>query len=189
MIRHKEKLFLGMVLTVFIAVSGCSTTGGRPDWAMKGAGAFPKEKAFYGVGAVSGVRNMPMAIRASDNQARADIAKQFEVYTASLMKQYASSTTAGDLSKSSEEQHIEEATKTFTANTISGIQIIDHYEEKGKDGVPTLWSLAKLDMEKVKESMEKAKELSSSVRDYVRKNADKAFDQLKQEEERQGVKP
>lgn len=189
MIRHQERFLVGIVLFIFIIITGCSTTGGRPDWAMKGAGAFPKEKAFYGVGAVSGVRNLPMAIRASDNQARADIAKQFEVYTASLMKQYGASTTAGDLSKSSEEQHIEEATKTFTANTLSGIQIVDHYEEKGKDGVPTIWSLAKLDMDKVKESMEKAKELSSSVRDYVRKNADKAFDELGREEQKQGTKP
>lgn len=168
----------------FVLVVGCSSAPKRPDWIMKGAGAFPKEKSFYGIGAVSGVRNIPLAIRAADNQARADIAKQFEVYTASLMKQYAASTTAGDLSKSAEEQNIEEATKTFTAISISGIQIVDHHEETSKEGIPTIWSLAKLDIDKVKENMEKAKELSSSVRDYVRKNADKSFDNLEKEEKK-----
>ncbi len=180
-------LFLSKVIfwASFVLMVGCSSTPKRPDWIMKGAAAFPKEKAFYGVGAVSGVRNYPLAVRAADNQARADIAKQFEVYTASLMKQYAASTTAGDLKKSSEEQNIEEATKTFTATSMSGIQIIDHHEETSKDGIPTIYALAKLDIEKVKENMEKAKELSSEVRDYVRKNADKSFDALEKEEQKQ----
>jgi len=167
-----------------VLVLGCSSTPKRPDWIAKGAGAFPEEKAFYGIGAVSGVKNIPLAHRAADNQARADIAKQFEIYTASLMKQYAASTTAGDLKKSSEEQHVEESTKTFTAISMSGIRIVDHHEETSKDGIPTVYSLAKLDIDKVKENMEKAKELSSEVRDYVRKNADKSFDSLEKEEQK-----
>jgi hypothetical protein len=167
-----------------VVVAGCSSTPKRPDWTMKGAGAFPKERSFYGVGAVSGVKNIPLAIRAADNQARADIAKQFEIYTASLMKQYAASTTVGDMKKSLEEQNIEEATKTFTAISLSGTQIVEHHEETSKDGIPTIWSLAKLDIEKVKENMEKAKNLSSEVRDYVRKNADQSFDSLEKEEQK-----
>ncbi|MBI3358551.1 MAG: LPP20 family lipoprotein [Nitrospirae bacterium] len=169
----------------FALVVGCSSTPKRPDWIMKGAGAFPKEKSFYGVGAVSGVKNIPLAYRAADNQARADIAKQFDIYTASLMKQYAASTAVGDMSKSSEEQNIEEATKTFTAISLSGIQIVDHHEESSKDGIPTIYSLAKLDLERVKENMEQAKELSAEVRDSVRKNADKSFDNLEKEEAKQ----
>ncbi len=169
----------------FVFVVGCSSAPKRPDWIMKGAGAFPKEKSFYGVGAVSGVKNIPLAFRAADNQARADIAKQFEVYTASLMKQYAASTTAGNMAASSEEQNVEEATKTFTAISLSGTQIVDHHEETSKDGIPTIYALAKLDIEKVKENMEKAQELSSQVRDYVRKNADKSFDNLEKEEQKQ----
>jgi hypothetical protein len=171
-------------LAILIMMVGCSSTPKRPDWTMKGAGAFPKERAFYGVGAVSGIKNMPLAIRAADNQARADIAKQFEVYTASLMKQYAASTTVSDMKKSSEEQNVEEATKTFTAISLSGTQIVEHHEETSKDGVPTTWSLAKLDIDKVKENMEKAKNLSSGVRDYVRNNADKSFNSLEKEEQK-----
>lgn len=186
--RILSKIILWASFASFLFVVGCSSTPKRPDWITKGAGAFPKEKAFYGVGAVSGVKNIPLAYRAADNQARADIAKQFEVYTASLMKQYAASTTAGDMAKSSEEQNIEEATKTFTAISISGIQIVDHHEDNSKDGIPTIYSLAKLDIEKVKENMEKANELSSQVRDYVRKNADKSFDNLEKEEAKQGNK-
>lgn len=171
-------------LAILIMVVGCSSAPHRPDWTMKGAGAFPKERAFYGVGAVSGVKNIPLALRAADNQARADIAKQFEVYTASLMKQYAASTTVGDMKKSSEEQNIEEATKTFTAISLSGTVIVEHHEEISKDGIPTTWSLAKLDIDKVKENMEKAKNLSSEVRDYVRNNADKSFNNLEKEEQK-----
>ena len=39
-------------------------------------------------------------------------------------------------------------------------------------------------LDKFKETLDRAKELNASVRDYVRKNAEKAFDILEKEEEK-----
>jgi len=181
MTHHKRNaLFLSKVFfcVIFVLVTGCSSTHRRPDWVIEGAGAFPKEKAFYGIGDISGVKNAPFALRAADNQARADIAKQLEVYTASLMKQYAAS------KKNAEEQNIEEATKIFTSTSLSGIQVVDHYKEASEDGIPRIYSLAKLGLDKIKENVENAKGLSSEVRDYIQKNANKAFDSLEKEEQK-----
>src|SRR4030067_742337 len=103
----------------------------EPEWVRKGAGAFLNkgDKAFYGVGAVSGVMNKPLARTTADNRARAEIAKVFETYSASLMRDYAASTTAGDFKKTSEEQNIEQAVKTFSAATLSGVVIVDHWTD------------------------------------------------------------
>ncbi|HEY5600338.1 MAG TPA: LPP20 family lipoprotein, partial [Candidatus Manganitrophaceae bacterium] len=139
------------------------------------------QKVFYGVGAITGVKNKPMAKTAADNRARAEISKIFETYSASLMRDYAASTTAGDFSKTSEEQNIEQTVKTFSASTLSGVVIIDHWTDPS-DG--TLYALARLDLDKFKETLDRAKELNASVRDYVRKNAEKAFDILEKEEEK-----
>ena len=160
-----------------------------PDWVMKGSAAFNEggSRVFYGVGGVSGVKNKPLARTASENRARAEIGKVFETYTASLMRDYMASTTAGAAvtgeSATSEEQHIEQAVKTFSATTLSGVNIIDHWIDPA-DG--TVYALAKLDLEAFKNSLDKMKELSAAVRDYVRQNAEKSFDRLEAEEEKRG---
>jgi hypothetical protein len=152
-----------------------------PDWVIKGSGAFPGDEGkqvFYGVGSVSGIRNHALARTTADNRARAEIQKTFETYSASLMKDYMSSTTAGDMSASDEQQFVESATKTFSAGTLSGVVITEHWFHP--DG--TVYALAKLDLERFKDSVSKMKDLSAAVRDYVQKNAEKAFEGLDAEE-------
>ena len=153
-----------------------------PDWVTKGSGAFNNKDAgrvFYGVGQVSGIKNASLARTTADNRARAEISKIFETYSASLMKDYMASTTAGDQSASSEEQHVEQAVKTFSAATLSGVQVVDHWFHP-TDG--SVYALAKLDLENFTENLAKMNELNAKVRDYVRQNATKAHDDLAAEE-------
>jgi len=189
-----------MVLAIVVAVllpilmTGCAgrhpAVGGKPpEWVDRGSGAFKDagNKVFYGVGAVTGVKNRPLAQTASENRARAEITKIFETYTASLMKDYAASTTGGGAvtgaSPTNEEQNVEQAIKTFSAATLNGVMIIDHWTDSSDD---TIYSLARLDLENFKNSLDKVKELNSSVRDYVKKNAEKSFDSLAEEEKKRG---
>ena len=150
-----------------------------PDWVMKGSGAFGGDtgRVFYGVGSVTGIKNHALARTTADNRARAELAKQFEVYSASLMKDYAASTMAGDAT--SEEQNVESVIKTFSAQTLSGVQIVDHWFHPG-DG--TVFALARLDLNAFTDSLEKMKELNSKVKEYVKKNAERAHMDLEREE-------
>ena len=152
-----------------------------PEWVMKGSGAFGGDgkHVFYGVGSVSGIKNQSLARTTADNRARAEVSKIFEVYSASLMKDYSASTTAGDMKASSEEQHVEQAIKTFSASTLSGVQIVDHWFHP-QDG--TVYSLAQLDLESFTNNLDKMKELNSQVRDYVRQNAERVHMDLEKEE-------
>lgn len=154
-----------------------------PDWVLKGSGAFGTDssRVFYGVGFVSGIKNQALARSTADNRARAEIAKTFETYSASLMKDYMASTTAGDQSATSEEQHVEQAVKTFSAATLSGVQIVDHWFHPS-DG--SVYALARLDLESFTKNLDKMKELNAGVRDYVRKNADRVHSELEKEEEK-----
>jgi hypothetical protein len=61
--------------------------------------------------------------------------------------------------------------------------IIDHWSDPS-DG--TFYSLARLDLENFKNSLDKIKELNSAVRDYVKQNAEKSFDSLAAEEQKRG---
>jgi len=184
-------LLLVMGLFVF---AGCAGTPikddtalqdikGVPDWVVKGSGAFGGERGrvFYGVASSFGIKNPSLKRSAADNRARNEVAKIFKFYTASLMKAYNASTMAGDPNVTSEEQHVEEAVKTVTAMTLSGVEIVNHWENPATH---EFFSLARLDLETFKDSLQKSKELNGRVRDYIRQNADRLHEELQKEEEK-----
>lgn len=151
-----------------------------PEWVNKGSGAFGGEKkVFYGVGSASGIRNASLARSTADNRARAEISKVFETYSASLMKDYSASITAGDFSASSEEQMVTQAIKTFSAQTLNGVEIVDHWihPQTGE-----IYALARLDIAGFMDQIDKAKELNAKVKEAVKRSAEKAFGDLEAEE-------
>ena len=181
-------LALGLAL-----VSGCASTKPMtsatpiqeyksPDWVRKGSGAFgaDKGKVFYGVGSASGIQNPSLLRSTADNRARNELAKIFQIYTASLMKDYAASTTAGVPGVSSEEQLVEQAIKTVSGMTLSGVEIVDHWQHPATG---EYFSLARLDLAAFKDNLEKARELDAKTKEYIRQNSDRLHEQLEKKEE------
>lgn len=181
-------LALGLAL-----VSGCASTKPMtsatpiqeyksPDWVQKGSGAFgaDKGKVFYGVGSASGIQNPSLLRSTADNRARNELAKIFQIYTASLMKDYAASTTAGVPGVSSEEQLVEQAIKTVSGMTLSGVEIVDHWQHPATG---EYFSLARLDLAAFKDNLEKARELDAKTKEYIRQNSDRLHEQLEKKEE------
>jgi len=181
-----------LVIVAVMIVAGC---GGKqalmpkeaPAWVIKGSGAFKDsgDHLFYGVGAVTGINNKPLAVTSSENRARAEVAKVFQTYSASLMRDYAASTTGGAAIAaeipSSEEQYVEQTIKTFSAVTLSGVMIVDRWEDPKN---ATIYSLAKLDLKEFEDQVKKMQELNANVKDYIKDNAKRAFDDLAVEEDR-----
>jgi hypothetical protein len=152
-----------------------------PEWVNKGNGAFKDGGAavFYGVGIAQGIRNRALSVTAADDRARGEIAKIMNSYVTVLTKDYMASVTAGDMTKSSEEQMVSQTLKNFAKFTLHGAVIIDHWKDPS-DG--TMFALCKLDMAAVQKTLSDSKELDTKMRDYVKANADKAFDELAAEE-------
>jgi hypothetical protein len=179
---------LGILIALGILFSiGCAgkqPAGPQPpEWVNKGSGAFDvdKGKVFYGVGIASGIKNRALLVSTADNRARAEIAKIMETYVAVLAKDYMASTTAGDMTATSEEQHVEQALKTFSKTTLHGARIIDHWRDPA-DG--SYFSLCELDLFAFKNALDEHKELDAKVRDYVRQNAEKLHGQLEEMEQK-----
>jgi cytosine/adenosine deaminase-related metal-dependent hydrolase len=131
------------------------------------------------IGVASGIKNRAMLISTADNRARAEIAKILETYVAYLAKDYIASTTAGDMEASTEEQHVEQALKTFTKTTLHGTQIIDRWRDPA-DG--SLFSVCEMDLFAFKDALDEYKELDAQARDYVRENAEKLHRELERME-------
>jgi hypothetical protein len=173
-------LHIGGCIVIAMAIVAC---GGPPNWVHEGSAVLNEEDehSIYGVGSVIGVKNEPLAWETAENRARAELAKTFRTYTAYLMQDYAASTTAGNFTKSTEEQNVERAIKTFSAVTLNGVRPIERYKD---EDTSTYYVLTKLSFEDMKEALQQAQELDAEVREFVRKNAERAFKKLQEEEAR-----
>jgi hypothetical protein len=159
--------------------------GNPPAWVNQGSGAFKDTtggKVFYGVGILQGVRNVGLAIPAVDDRGRVEIAKIMNSYVTVLGKDYANSVTAGDPSKSSEEQMVTQTHKVFAQFQLHGSIPTDHWVDRSDPKAPVYYSLVKLDMAAVQAALSETQDLDAKTRDYVKANADKAFDELNAEQ-------
>ncbi len=175
----------GGCLLVGMVLSGC---GGAPDWVMEGSGGMNRDdsKAIYGVGTVEKVPLESVAWEIAENRARAEVAKSFETYTAYLMRDYVATTAATETSGVSAEQDVQRAIKTFTAVTLNGVRQIERYKDEDKN---MYYVLAKLSFKDMKEALSQAKELDKEVKNFVKKNGERIFDRLEQEEAKRQVSP
>lgn len=178
-------LSMAMILVVIFSLAGCSgkeiKTSDEPSWVQKGKSAFldKEQQSFYGIGAVVGIENKSLARSAADKRARAEISKIFETYSASLMRDYAASTTAASFDAVSEEQFVEQSIKSFSAPILRGVMIVDHWADLSDH---TYYSLARLDLVRFKNNLDQVKDLNAGVRDFVKQNAEKTFEKLDKEE-------
>ena len=186
-----------MMLAGLTLITGCASTQktagpvitpstpiqdlNAPDWVVKGSGAFGGEqgRVFYGVASAYGIKNPSLLRTSADNRARSEVAKVFQVYLASLCKDYMASTMAGDVDVVSEEQHIECAGKTIVSMTLSGVEIVDHWQNPSTS---ELFSLARLDLNAFKDNLDRVRELDTKVKEHIKKNADKLHEELEKKE-------
>jgi hypothetical protein len=156
-----------------------------PQWVLRGAGAMTgdKGKVLYGVGSAPKMVDISMQRDRALNRGRAEILKIFNTYIAYMMKDYARSTTAGDMSKESYEADVLQVQKTVSIGDLNGAQLADTWRDPA-DG--TIYTLVVLDLAAVTDILANKGDLDAKLRDYVRANAEKAFDDLEAEEAKRG---
>lgn len=144
---------------------------GAPDWVNRGS--VVSKRVIFGVGLVKGVKNPALARDTAAGRGRAEISRILETYSASLIKDYSASTSAGG-GASSEEQHVEQAVKTFSANLMTGTEITNQWVDPN---AKTLYVLVQLDFDKQQE-IASAKADMGSMKDWVDQNGGKILDDL-----------
>ena len=72
--------------------------------------------------------------------------------------------------------------KVFAQFQLHGSIPVDHWVDRSDPQHPVYYSLVKLDMASVQAALDETKDLDAKTRDYVKANADKAFDELNAEQ-------
>lgn len=171
-----------------LTLAGCGGSGkavpkgrglipdGAPPWVERGSRV--QGGSIFGVGSVSGLANAPLAQDTARNRARAEIAKILEVYSASLMKDYQASVTAGDLTASDEGQAVESAIKTFSASLIEGSEQREMWLHPGSN---TWFALVELDLERSRLAALASARMGRPLRRWVEENGDRVLQDLEED--------
>lgn len=163
------------------------TNNQAPKWLTQKGIAFSGEKAvLYGVGSIDNVYNAALKRRAAEQSARQELAATLDTYVANLHKQYLSSISNGP-DKAGEEQHIEDVLKTVTESSLHGADIVEYWENPCVNHNDS-YALARLDMDRFMEAMEKMtngnqryKELDAQIKQQIREHSKEAQSQLNEE--------
>lgn len=148
-----------------------------PAWVLKGNGAFSDDN-FYGVGSASGINDPSVLRQVADDRARNDLIKLLALDSASLLKDYQSSTIGNDESGKKQNQTIESAILSLTHATLAGVVIIDHWEHPKRN---EFFSLARLDVDKFEAALEQVKALNTKVHEAILKRTAELNEQLENE--------
>jgi len=151
--------FILLIQVVSVNAFTANAASGTPGWVTRGNAAVTQDdsRIFYGVAGASGIKNPALLRSTADNRARAEIAKVFEVFSATLMHDY---------QDSSGTQNVQQAGVTLSAMSLEGVQIVDRYI----DNQGTMYALASLDLVKVAAAIKQAKELGA-VKSFIDKNS------------------
>lgn len=167
--------------------SGHALRGGTaPSWANRAPGGWmctlEGKAGMCSMGMVSGIRgDAAMRRTSAAERARVGLQRLFDTYSASLFKSYQGATT--DFRDSAEEQHLEQAMKTFAAGHLSGVEIRDYWEDEKDTG----YALAFLAIDDFTSALDKMGNLSQRTKQIIRSNAARVHEELRQEEERRDV--
>lgn len=176
-----NRLKQGMMLAVVgLMLAACGGGPKKPDWVMKGSGAFKADKkVFYGVGIAEAIQSEALRRTTADNRAINEISKQLSTISTSLMRDYMAHASVPATAKANEEQYVENTVKTFTNNVVSGVKVADRYYDEKRN---VFYSLAVLNLDDLEGMADQMQSLSSEVRDHIKANAEKAFDVMSEEE-------
>lgn len=189
--KFSGRPFLGILVVSVLVLASCSHDRGiitessnAPEWAKKVAPNFSDSKkgVLYGIGIAQGIHNKALAVQTADLRAQANVANELNRYVAQLQKDYMESVSGGgDLKDNHEEQMVTSALKGFTRVTLTGAMITDHFRDT--DG--TIFSLCKLDLDAIKNTLKSYQGMSQEMRNAIAKHADKAFKELSTAEKSQ----
>lgn len=154
---------------------------GAPQWVLKGGSSNPKE--ICSIGSTGGTKNASIGRTAAVERGRTELSRMLNVKVQSMIKDYQSTTTGGEEFgiAANDEQHIVDVAKQITDNVLSGTEQKDSWISNSG----TFYALVCMDLEKFSGVVNNMGQLRESIRKAVVERAEKAFDELSKEIEKQ----
>lgn len=122
-----------LIICLVAVLTGCATvpTVKKPDWVVKGAGAFNEPNKIYGVGVYGKTPNKAAQLEGAKTRARAEIATTLSTNVQKLVRDFMEehrdwfnlNDTAGS------DEFLSVVTKQVTEQTLVGCKQVDSWED------------------------------------------------------------
>ncbi len=148
-----------------------------PDWVNEGSQVLDDRggRLFHGIGSAPPMGDDSLQRTTADERARAALARVLGSYLEVVSADYVAS--AGDQA-SKAERAFSRRIENVTRRNLVGARIIARWRNPENGEV---WSLAELDLERLKATLEADEEMDDSFRRYLEMHAESVFDRLRKE--------
>ncbi len=184
----KTKIFLARLffLSIVFLIAACSGNTavksdlglqGAPDWVNEGTNVLKDKngRLFHGVGSAPAMGDMSLQQSTADERARAEVARVLSSYMDVVSNDYlAASPGAGEA-----QQAVSRQIKNLTKVNLTGARIIGRWRDKKSN---VIYSIAELDMQNVKGTLQNVQDMNEGLRNYISANADNIFDKVSSKE-------
>ncbi|MCG6886924.1 MAG: hypothetical protein LJE74_06930 [Proteobacteria bacterium] len=180
-----KNLFLISGVILLLAACASKTTvesdlgiSGAPDWVNEGTQYLNDKdgRLFHGVGQAPAMGDESLQISTADNRARAEVARILTSYLDVVSNDYTSASGSGD--KAINQQAVSQQISNLSKINLSGAKIIGHWKD---DKTGTIYSIAELDLSRVKDITAQVKDMNADLKRYIIDNSNNIFDKMAQE--------
>jgi len=149
---------------------------GAPDWVNKGTQFLNDRdgRLFHGVGEAPAMASKSLQKSTADNRARTEVARIFSSFMDAVSNDYLAASSSGGSGVN--EQAVSQQIKAVTKVNLAGAKIIARWKDKKTN---IIYSLAELDLEKVKGTVNTTKNMNGDLKNYISANSGNIFDKMK----------
>ena len=180
--QFKTGLIISSLVLFFLA--GCSgktmvesdlRIKGAPDWVNEGTQALNDKggRLFHGVGSAPSMGDDSLQKATADDRARAELARILSSYLSVASNDYSAAASSGG--ETVNEQSVSREIQNLSQINLTGAKIIGRWRDKRSGNI---YSIAELDMKRMQQTLEKAEQMSPSLRDFLNRESDNIFDRL-----------
>jgi len=146
-----------------------------PDWVNQGTQVVDDKggRLIHGVGMAPAMPDLSLQMSQADDRARAEVARVLSSFMHVVTQDY--SAAAGSGKDQQSDQSMSRQIESITDQNVSGARILRHWKND-KDG--SLWSIAELDLNQVKNLVANSKDMNAGFRDYFNAHADNIFENM-----------
>ena len=172
------------LITAVLLLAGCSSKTvvesdlnikGAPEWVNEGTQMLNDKdgRLFHGVGQAQAMGDESLQFSTADERARAEVARVLSSFLKVASKDYSVMASSGG--EQANEQSVSRQIDNLTQVNLTGAKIIGRWRDKK---TKTVYSIAELDMKRMKETVGQLQEMSPGLRDFLTNESDTIFDRL-----------
>lgn len=151
-----------------------------PDWVNEGTAILKTRdgRLFHGVGSAPPLGDRSLQTSTADDRARAELARVLSSYMNVASQDYTAASGSGDqaLPAASVSRQIEAISRV----NLAGSRIIGRWRDEQTD---IIYALAELDLDQVKDLLERVDDMNAGLRGHIREQGDNIFDGMAKEKE------